>query len=216
MRSPFLPVSVVPEYGHVVTRLLPAIVALMAACGSVFLVLASGTTALWLALASFAVGAGFLGLYLWYLVYREIVFTEEGVTVRRYFFPTVRGSYEEVEGVSPVGFRLRGFPVVWHTMENADRVRSIVVRLVEEDFVAPDEGGGVAQDMAANRQATLLATALGLALWSVLELAGLVPAAVPSPLAALGVLLVTLAAGAPLIKRFASGRRGSGSGGDAG
>lgn len=204
---PSLPVRFEPEYGTVVTRVLPGIVAMMSVCGGFFLY--SHATAphpftLWLTVASFGVGAGFLGLYLWALVYREVVFGEDGVTVRRYLFPDVRGPYDDVTGVSPTGFRLDGYPVAWHTMENADEANRILEGLVDAGLVEVDEEGGVTRDFAENRSAVIKATVLGVAAWLAAEGLGLIPDAVPSSLAALGVILVVLVVGAPAFKRMSA------------
>lgn len=197
------PTTFEPEYGSVVTRVLPAIVLMMSVCGAVFLAIGS-SVGFAMALASFAVGAGFVGLYLWHLVYREIVFGEEEIVVRRYLFPDVRGTYGQVSAVGRTGFRLDGFPVAWHTMENDAEARRIVDRLIEAGVVRAAEDGGLDRAMAENRSAVLTAAVGGALLWGALELAGLVPEAVPEPLAAFGVIGLALVVGAPLMKRFAS------------
>jgi hypothetical protein len=46
--------------------------------------------------------------------------------VGRHLFPDVEGGYEEVDGVSAMGFRLDGFPVACHTMENSAELNAIV------------------------------------------------------------------------------------------
>lgn len=202
-----LPVRFEPDYGTVVTRVLPAIVAMMSLCGGFFLwayLSSPAPTLLWMTVGSFGVGAGFLGLYLWFLIYREVVFREDGVTVRRYLFPDARGSYEDITGVSATGFRLDGLPVVWHTMENADEANTIVQELVDAGRIEVDEEGGVARDFVENRSAVVKATMLGVAAWLGAEGLGLIPDSVPSSLAALGVILVVMTVGAPLIKRMST------------
>lgn len=205
MSEPTVPRSFDPEYGTAVRRILPAIVALMAFCGLVFLLLASSSaTGLWLGLGSFGVGAGFAGLYFWFLIYREIEFREDGIVVRRYLFPDVEGSYGEVEGVSSMGFRLGGYPVACHTMRNADELREILGDLRERGVIESDRDGGLTRDFRANLSATVRATLLGVVLWLVIDAAGLVPASLPDGIAPYGVILVTLLVGAPLIKRVSS------------
>lgn len=204
-RSP--PVTFEPDYGTVVTRILPGIVAMMSLCGGFFLwayLSRPAPTSLWMTLASFGVGGGFLGLYLWFLIYREVVFGEDGVTVRRYLFPDVRGPYERVTGVSSTGFRLDGFPVTWHTMENADEANAIVEELVDAGLISVDPEGGVTRDFVENRSAVIKATMLGVAAWLAAQGLGLIPDSIPSGLAALGVILAVMTVGAPLIKRMST------------
>ena len=197
-----LPISFRPDYGSVVTRVLPAILALLTVSAAVFLVADSSGAGFWLGVVSLAVGGTFLGLYLWFLVYREIRFTEEGVTVRRYLGPPVEGGYEHVEGVSSTGFRLDGFPVTWHTMTNGEEIREIMGELEDRGLVTADDEGGVTRDMALNRRATVLTAAVGTLFWVVVQSAGLVPDAVPSGFAAVGVIVASMLIGAPLIKRY--------------
>lgn len=205
MSEPFLPRSFDPEYGTAVRRILPAIVVMMATCGLVFLLLASSSaTGLWLGLGSFGVGAGFAGLYLWFLIYREIRFGEGRIVVRRYLFPDVEGSYGEVEGVSSMGFRLGGYPVACHTMRNSAELLDILAELHERGVIEADRNGGLTRDFRANLAATVKATLLGVVLWLVIEATGVVPAHLPDGIAPYVVILVTLLVGAPLIKRFTS------------
>lgn len=192
-----------PVYGRVVTRVLPGVVALMATCGFVFLVLAPRSGA-WLAVASFGVGTGFAGLYLWFLIYRRIEFGEETLVVRRYLFPDRRGRYQDVTAVSSMGFRLDGFPVACHTMENAGELRAILDDLRERGKIEPTEGEGLTASFRANLSATVKAATLGVVLWLVIQVVGLLPASIPDPAAAFGVILVSLLVGAPLIKGFSS------------
>lgn len=202
-----LPVRFEPDYGTVVTRVLPGIVAMMSLCGGFFLWVYQSSpapTVLWMAMASFGVGAGFLGLYLWFLIYREVLFLEDGVTVRRYLFPDARGSYEDVTGVSATGFRLDGLPVAWHTMENADEANAIVQDLVDAGRIDVDEEGGVTRDFVENRAAVVKATMLGVAAWLGAEGLGLIPDSIPSGLAALGVILVVMMVGAPALKELSA------------
>lgn len=190
-----------PVYGRVVTRVLPGIVLLMAACGFAFLLLSPRSGA-WLAAASFGVGAGFLGLYLWFLIYRRIEFGEESIVVRRFLFPDRRGRYEDVSAVSSMGFRLDGFPVACHTMENAAELRAILDDLRERGKIEPTEDEGLTASFRANLSATVKAAALGVVLWLIIQAAGLFPASIPDTMAAFGVILLSLLVGAPLIRRF--------------
>lgn len=203
MNSSPLPTSFEPEYGPVVTRVWPGIVVLLGLCGGFFL-LGSGPPAFWLALLSFGVAAGFVGLYLWYLVYREVVFGEDAVVVRRYLFPDVRGAYDEVDAVGSTGFRLGGYPVSWHTMKNDGEARRIVGDLVAQGRISAAEDGGLTRDMELNRSAVTRATILGIVLWLGAELLGLVPSSIPNSLSAVGMVVLAVVIGAPVIKHLST------------
>lgn len=188
-----------------VTRVLPAIVGLMTVCGLVFLFFAtSSRTGVWLALACFGIGSGYWGLYLWFLIYREIEFGEDGIVVRRYLFPDVEGTYDDVTGVSAMGFRLDGYPVSCHTMENAAELQSILDDLRRRSVIEPADDGGLSRDFRDNLAATVKAGTLGALLWLLVAWADLTPASIPDGVAALGVILFTMLIGAPLLKRWSS------------
>lgn len=186
-----------------VTRVLPAIVGLMSVCGLVFLAISS-RTGVWLALACFGIGGGYLGLYLWLLIYREIEFREDGIVVRRYLFPDVEGAYDDVTGMSATGFRLDGYPVGCHTMENAAELQSILDDLRRRGVIEPADDGGLTRDFRDNLAATVLAGTAGVLVWLLVDRADLAPASIPDEVAALGVILLTLLIGAPLLKRWSS------------
>ena len=204
MKDTALPRTFRPEYGRVVSRILPAIVALMSACGLVFL-WTTPRSGLWLALASFGVAFAFLLLYFWFLIYREIEFGRERIVVRRYLFPDLEAGYRSVTGVSPTGFRLDGFPVACHTMENAGELRAILEDLRERGKIELAEDGGLTRGFRENLAATVKAAFLGVALWAGVEALELTPAGWPDDLVAYGVIFATLMVGAPLIKRLSSG-----------
>lgn len=203
MTSSDLPITFDPDYGKVVTRVLPGIVAMMTLCGLFFLT-TSSKTGLWLAVASFAVGAGFLGLYLWFLIYRKIEFRKDKIVVYRYLFPDREEAYEEVTGVSSTGFRLGGFPVACHTMDNSAELHSILEGLLERGKIQADESGGLTEDFKQNLTATLKAALLGIVFWFLFDILGWAPTAVPEAVTSYGVILVTLIIGAPLFKRLSS------------
>lgn len=186
-----------------VTRILPAIVGLMTVCGLVFLA-TSSRTGVWLALVSFGVAGGFLILYLWFLIYREIEFREDGIVVRRYLFPDVEGTYDDVTGVSAMGFRLDGYPVGCHTMENSAELQSILDDLRRRGVIEPADDGGLSRDFGDNLAATVKAGALGALLWLLVAWADLAPTSIPDGVAPLGVILLTVLIGAPLLKRWSS------------
>lgn len=194
-----------PKYGSVVTRVLPAIVGLMSVCGLVFLFFATSSwTGIWLALACFGIGSGYLGLYLWFLIYREIEFREDGIVVRRYLFPDVEGTYDDVSGVSTMGFRLDGYPVGCHTMENSAELQSILDDLRRRGVIEPADDGGLSRDFGDNLAATLMAGTAGVLVWLLVDWTDLAPASIPDGVAALGVILLTMLIGAPLLKRWSS------------
>lgn len=193
-----------PEYGTVVRRVLPGVVVLMGGCGAVFLWTARSSSGQWLALASFGIGAAFLVLYLWFLVYRRIEFRQEEIVVRRYLFPDHAGRYEDVRGVSTMGFRLDGFPVACHTMTNSAELHDILEELIEEGRIAGDDGASLSRDFRENLSATVKAGFLGAALWLAVDALALMPESVPDGLGSLGVILVTLVVGAPVLKRMSS------------
>lgn len=204
--TPTPPVTFEPEYGPVVTRVLPAIVGMMALCGGFFLWIhlsAPDPLVLAMALASFGVGLGFPALYLNRLVYRRIVFGEEEIRVERWVFPDRAASWEAAGGVDRLGFRLDGFPVTCHTMANADAFRSLLADLRDAGRLEEAGEGGVEAGFRANLAATAKAAALGGALWLAAEAAGLVPASVPDGLAGWGIVAVTLVVAAPLFRRRA-------------
>lgn len=200
-----LPVRFEPEYGPVVTRVLPAVVAMMSLCGGLYLydyVSAPDPLVLSFAVFAFLVAASFPGLYLWFLIYREIVFDETGVTVRRYGLPDRRAPYEEVSAVGSTGFRLAGFPVTCHTMENASELRAILRDLSEAGRI-PDRDGGLGEAMKANVAATVKAALLGIGLVVGMNALGIELTFLPEPYAEYVVIVAALIVGAPLFKRAA-------------
>ena len=200
------PVTFEPEYGPVVTRVLPGIVLLMSLCGGFFLWIhlsAPDPLVLAMALASFGVGLAFPVLYLHQLVYRRIVFGEDRIRVERWLFPDREAGYGKVGGVDRLGFRLDGFPVTCHTMANAGAFRSLLEDLREAGCLEGAGGEGVEAEFRANLSATAKAAALGGVLWLLVEGADLAPASVPDGLLAWGVLVATLVVAAPLFRRLA-------------
>lgn len=203
MNDPALPTTFEPDYGTVVSRILPGFVAVMFVCGTLLMGVphSVGPSLGWVA---FGLAAGFLGLYLWYVIYSEIEFHEDGIVVRRHLFPDVEGSYRDVTSVSSKGFRLGGFPVGSHTMENAPELRSIVRGLVEEGRIQPTGEKGVTEEIERNLAATATAVLAGVVLWVVIEAFGLAPAALPDALTSYGLLFLAVVVGAPAIKRLSA------------